>query len=215
MIKGEVVGKGGAGGEVVGEGDEVVGEGDEVVGEGGAGGAGVAAGAVDSEQEPTPDEGRPGKDAPQAKPEKQKGPPQAYTLKRPEGFSEDSEQAVADISRQLGLTNEQAQEMIDTVHPIMDAHLQKKVAAWQKAAREHPEFGGEKFDENLAIANRAVEAFVSPRLLEIMKSSGYANHPEVIDLFWRIGQAIGDDGVVRGNKPVAGKSYADILYGSD
>jgi hypothetical protein len=67
-------------------------------------------------------------------------------------------------------------------------------AAWVEASKTDPEFGGEKFAENLAIAKVARDTFGSPELKAILDVTGIGNHPAVIRAFYRVGKQISEDG---------------------
>ena len=82
---------------------------------------------------------------------------------------------------------------------------------WAQQSRADAEFGGEKLDENLAVAKKAVEALASPELKTLLEQSGLGNHPEIIRLFYRAGRSLSQDSFV-GGKPAQGQSDARRLY---
>ena len=82
----------------------------------------------------------------------------------PEGVTVDS--ALLDeatpLFKELGLTQEQAQKLVDFQAKQVQASSQSQVDAfnqlmndWQEQSRNDKEFGGDKFDENIGIARTA------------------------------------------------------------
>lgn len=157
-----------------------------------------------------------GKDKPAGAPEKYED------FKLPEGAKVD--EAVmgefATVAKELGLSQEQAQKLVDInarAQQVNFDRLQSAVDAqaekWGVDSKADKEFGGDKFDENLAVAKRALEQFGTPELKSLLEQSKLGNHPEVLRFFFRAGKAISEDGFVPG-KPgnSSGKSIAQQMY---
>jgi hypothetical protein len=145
--------------------------------------------------------------------------PESYEFQMPEGVELDK--AAADefsgIAKEYGLTQEQAQKVADVgakmVQRQLEAHA-AQVAAWTEAVKTDKEIGGDKLNENLAIARKTIDTFGSPELKNVLNQTGLGNHPEIVKLAYKIGKAISDDGFVRGGNTTAQKSAAEILYPS-
>jgi hypothetical protein len=83
---------------------------------------------------------------------------------------------------------------------------------WAETARADKEFGGDKFDENMAVAKAALDQFGTPELTAFLKKTQAESHPEVLRTFFRIGKAISQDGFVPGRSgasPSAQSMYAN------
>lgn len=122
------------------------------------------------------------------------------------------------MAKELDLTQEQAQKLIDLDAKRAQSQLDAVNAQTKKWLDELPsdkEFGGDKLKENLAIANKAVEAFGTPELKQLLNESRLGNHPELIRAFYRAGKAISQDTRFvaggSGNKPVKADA-ASALY---
>lgn len=156
-------------------------------------------------------------------------PPEEYAdFEVPEGMVIDKEVLTSfkSIAKDLGLTQEAAQKLvtfraeneIKQLGKMADAY-KERVNSWADATKNDKELGGEKMPENLAVAKKAMTAFASDGLKELMDNPGpknpnglgLGNHPEVIRLFHRIGKAISDDKMLTGN-PARTKSTAELLY---
>ena len=115
--------------------------------------------------------------------------------------SKDMPEFVA-MAKELGLSKDRAQKLLLTMVPTVRMKLQTSLesvkASWGRAARHDPEYGGEKFKENLAIANRAYQKFTTPELSRFMRQSGLFAHPDFIRMFYRMGKAMQEDTGVRG-----------------
>ncbi len=131
--------------------------------------------------------------------------PTEYTdFTMPEGVEMD-----ADLSGELkGLANEYkldqdgAQKFADLGAKLLQKQssaLADSVAQWAVDTKADKEIGGDGFDENLAIAAKARDAFGTPELTELLDGSGLGNHPEMVRWFVRVGKAIGEDRLVAGN----------------
>ena len=59
---------------------------------------------------------------------------------------------------------------------------------WVDQAKADPEIGGDKFENNLGDAKRAIKQFGTPELDEAMAVTGAGNHPEFIRFMSRVGK---------------------------
>ncbi|MHB1368640.1 MAG: hypothetical protein ACYCW7_00335 [Pseudomonadaceae bacterium] len=150
----------------------------------------------------------------QAKPE---GAPEKYEFKPVEGVTLDDAVigAFSEVAKGLNLTQDAAQKVLDKMGPVIASRQMEQIAAvqtaWADSAKADKEFGGDKLQENLGTAKKALEEFGSPELRTLLNDSGMGNHPEVIRAFYRIGKAMSQDSVVTGRTPSM-KSAADVLY---
>jgi hypothetical protein len=155
----------------------------------------------------------------EAKAETVKLAPEKYEFKAPEGvnFEPDTAKAFSEVARELDLTQEAAQKVLDKMGPAMKAQqvevLKQVTNTWHQQSLTDKEFGGEKYAENLATAKRAVDAYASPALVQLLKESGLQKHPEVIRFFYKAGQSISaDNKFVGGSGPTPEQTLSDRLY---
>ena len=123
-----------------------------------------------------------------------------FTL--PEGITLD-ETALAEAAplfKELGLNQEQAQKVIDLYAKQVQAGSESQVNAfnqlmsdWQDQSKNDKEFGGDKFEENVKIAQSAVSKYGTPELKQLLEEHGVGNHPEVIRFMVRVGQTLKED----------------------
>lgn len=145
--------------------------------------------------------------------------PESYDLQMPDGVELDTAAAeeFKGIAKEYGLTQEQAQKVADIgakmVQRQTEAH-QAQVQTWVDAVKTDKEIGGDKLNENLAIARKTIDTFGSPELKEMLNVTGIGNHPEIVKLAYKIGKAISDDGFVRGGNTSAPRSAAEVMYPS-
>lgn len=129
--------------------------------------------------------------------------PESYDLKMPEGIELDK--AAADefttIAKELKLDQAAAQKLADIAakqsQRQVEAHA-KLVESWVEQVKTDKDIGGDKLEENLGIARKALETFGTPELRDVLNASGLGNHPEVIKAFFKAGKAISEDGFVKG-----------------
>ncbi|EBF8503653.1 peptidase [Salmonella enterica subsp. enterica] len=156
------------------------------------------------------------------KDQKQEGAPEKYEFKPAEGQELDAAalEQFEPIARELNLTNEQAQKMVDLYGTkIMPMVQQQQVEAWQKTTEQwaadvkaDKEIGGDKLTGNLSAAQRALAQFGTPELKEYLEGTGLGNHPELVKAFVKIGKAMSEDGMVDGSNQ-GQRSAAEVLYG--
>jgi len=60
---------------------------------------------------------------------------------------------------------------------------------WVNQAKSDPEYGGKNFDANLQRAKIGLRKFGSPKLQKFLEESGLGSHPEMLRLFWILGQS--------------------------
>lgn len=127
------------------------------------------------------------------------GAPEKYEFKPYEGREFDPEvvNAFSGIAKELNLTQEAAQKVLDTMAPKMAERQMAQMEAirsqWTEASKSDREFGGDKITENLAVAKKALDSFGTPELRTLLNESGLGNHPEVIRFMFRAGRAISED----------------------
>lgn len=142
-----------------------------------------------------------------------KGAPDKYEFKAPEGRNFDNEviSSFSEIAKELNLSQDSAQKMLDKVGSKMverqQAHLAAISQEWAQASQADKEFGGDNIQSNLAVAKKALDAFGTPELRSLLNESGLGNHPELIRFFYRAGKSISEDqyvvtgGTTGANKP--------------
>lgn len=128
------------------------------------------------------------------------GAPEQYEqFQIPEGLTLDQDlvDKFVPIAKEIGLTQEQAQKIVDLQTAEiqrLEANQQKNwdetLRNWDKQAKVDEEFGGKDFEANLGVAREAMDAFGNEALQDAMDTSGMGNHPEMIRLLFKIGQAL-------------------------
>ena len=145
-----------------------------------------------------------------------------YEFTMPEGVEIDPETLgnLTGLSRELGLTQEQAQKIADLGAQqaqrwaaAQEQAIAEASAQWIDTVKTDKEIGGDKMAEKLAVAKRALDRFGTPELTQLLDESRLGNHPELIRAFYRAGKAISDDALVPGGRSVRGATDpAQRLY---
>lgn len=117
--------------------------------------------------------------------------PESYDLKAPEGMTLDEAAVVAitPVFKELNITNEAAQKLVEAQATIQQEQLVRQADAWLTAAKADKEVGGQAFDANSKIAQEAFAKFGTPELKTFLDQTGLGNHPELLRAFVRIGKA--------------------------
>jgi hypothetical protein len=165
----------------------------------------------------------------------------AYDIEAPEGTEID--QALLDKYgprfREAKLTNEQVQEAVNVYaearQEAADAAAKEwgeVIVGWDKAAREDPEMGGDKWDATMANVDLAFKDNTTPALVEALDQFGMGNHPELVRFAANAGKVVAErdalkdqvaklnkelgreDDVFKGKSHAAETSVEDRLYGA-
>lgn len=146
------------------------------------------------------------------------GAPEAYEpFKLPEGMEPDPALTAefSALAKSLNLTQEQAQQLADFDVKRQQggvAALEAQSQKWASDAQADKEFGGDKFAENLAISKKAMEKFAAPEFRAFLEKTKLGNHPEMLRAWFRVGQAISEDGFTTGRAGSGDKSVAQRMY---
>lgn len=142
---------------------------------------------------------------PQAE-EKPSGAPEEYAeFTAPEGGGEFDAQTLNEfksVAKELNLTQEQAQKLIDKVSPSWNQALIERVKstsqAWADKCMADPEVGGSHFQATQANVARIINTFgrtsngeIDPDIAEFINSP-MGNHPGALKLIARAGAAFGE-----------------------
>lgn len=145
-----------------------------------------------------------------------------YDLKVPEGyeFAEGELEAITEKAKELGLSNEQAQSLVEMkadwsvkAQDEAEANLGKLAESWADEVRADKEFGGDKFDESLQDVKRAMDSFADDQLKTALEETGFGNHPQLFRFVARIGKALREDGHVAGDRGNSSpRTPASVMY---
>lgn len=172
-----------------------------------------------SEASPSPGTGTPPGES------RTEGAPEQYVdFIAPEGVALNADLATdfKATAKELNLSQAAAQKLVDVMAPKIAKQQQDQMAKvvqdaqaqWTEEAKKDPEYGGAAFEENLAVARRALDTYGSKELSSLLASSGLGSHPEVVRFFVRAGKPLSPDGkLVTGTHTAAEKTPAQKLYG--
>jgi len=143
------------------------------------------------------------------------GAPESYAdFTIPEGFThnETSLAEASGIFKEIGLTQEQAQRLIDFDVKHKQADQDSSLEAWTKTMDEwrdqsasDKEFGGANFEVNIALAKKGRDAFGSEDFNQMLDVTGIGNHPEMVRFLVNIGKAVSEDNILQGSSSASSK----------
>ncbi len=143
--------------------------------------------------------------------------PEKYDLKLADGSLLDASalERIGAVARSQGLSNEEAQVLVDKQQAEVSTFIEERKAMWHKEASNDKEIGGEAFAQNAELAKRAFERVAPPGLKAEMDRTGYGNHPLVLKMFVNLGRMMADDKLVQSStQGSVSKSAAELLYPS-
>ena len=132
--------------------------------------------------------------------------------------------AFGEVAKDLDLSQDAAQKVLDKVAPVIQARQAKAIEEtkvdWANQSKSDQEFGGESLTDNLNVAKASLDTFGTDALKSLLQETGLGNHPEVIRFMYRAGKAISEDSYVGNSEGAVGKSnvpkdfnaIADSLY---
>jgi hypothetical protein len=141
------------------------------------------------------------------------------TFKDPENIDQDLLKEATEVFGESKLSVEQAQKLIQLQEKFLEkthARYHETVDGWIKEGKKDPEFGGKDYEKNMAAVNKAFTTYGSESLGKFLDDYRFGDHPEVIRMFYRIGQTLTEDskaGAGIGKKPSSdGKTLAERMY---
>lgn len=124
--------------------------------------------------------------------------PEEYEFQTPEGFKPD-EASMAEWRKRLydlGLTKTQAKRMVEEFWKEQTSALQKhqklqeeRLQTWEQETKN---LFGNRFDEAVNLSRYALKEFGSKELIDLLEESGFGNHPQVVQFFSKVGQAMAE-----------------------
>lgn len=155
--------------------------------------------------------------------------PDKYEFKVAEGLELD--QALVEqftpVAKELGLSNEQAQKLVDLYGSQIQAQHKAaveawhgQISAWGASVKADKEIGGENLQPAIRAAESVLEKFGTPELKAILgapsaenpKGMGLGNHPEVMRVLVRIGKEFNEDTLHINGGPPQITDRAKILF---
>lgn len=140
----------------------------------------------------------------------EEGEPQTLEITLPEGMEAHKGQAEAYQTHMGGwlkdnpkataadALKEAARWQAETVQKAQtdaQAAWDQQIEGWANEAKADEEIGGDAFDENVAVAKKALETYGSPELKDILDQSGLGSHKAVIAAFYKVGKELAQAGV--------------------
>lgn len=135
---------------------------------------------------------------------------EAFTM--PDGVTIDAEMlaSASPVFKDLGLTQDQAQKLVDYQASQTSAAATKQtddfnqmIDGWTTQSQNDKEFGGDKFEENVAVARQAIDKFGTPELKTLLSDHGVGSHPEVIRFMVKVGKLTAEKPIDGGGRPVS------------
>lgn len=149
---------------------------------------------------------------PEAKPDP-KAVPETYTFAAPEGYTIDSKliETAAPIFKELGLTNDQAQKLVDI-------QIAREIAAakgpadsyaatrteWQNAVKADPEISAAGLDKVKTDIGRVIATLPTDLQGDFRKAmdiTGAGDHPAMVKALWKLSELVTEGSHVTGKNP--------------
>lgn len=136
----------------------------------------------------------------------------SYAFELPEGMTlpEDTAAEVKAFAKEHNLTVKDAQKLVSLGVKQRQAEADayaKTVEGWVATVKADKDIGGDKLQENLAVAKAAIKTFGDQELTDLLDGTRYGSHPAIVRFMYKVGKALAEDSVVQGaGKPQASGS---------
>lgn len=125
---------------------------------------------------------------------------------------------LAQFASQNDMTQVQLDNALQYFGAYNKASTDSQAQFLEKQGEEHTEKWGDQKEYNLALVRRALsQNDPDGTLKDMLNTTGYGNHPAVLDFFLKIGNSMKEGGFISGavHTPTGGKkSAAQTLFGS-
>lgn len=143
-------------------------------------------------------------------------------------FDEELEKKFAPVARKLNLSQSSVEMLMDIAYDMSKKQNErfakdeqdkqseciKNYSKMFEEDSELPDQNSSGLQEYMKIADYAYNRFASPSLKETLKETGLIYHPEMIKMFYKIGELAQEDNLAYNPKPVIEElTPAQILYG--
>ena len=107
-----------------------------------------------------------------------------------------------EFAHDTGLTQDQANNILKLYGDIQEEQEESQQNGLEElrtnTTMELQKEWGKNFDGKMDYAKRAFAQFASPELSQLMDESGMGNHPEMLRVFAKVGELMGEDSLVVG-----------------
>lgn len=130
------------------------------------------------------------------------GAPETYEFKAPDGMELDAAlvEAVTPVLKDLNLTNEQAQKLVDFYADHEKARAESQVeawktqlATWRDEVKADPEIGGKNYEASVRAAQTVIARFGDDQLKKDLATYRIGNMPSLIRLLAKAGRGMAED----------------------
>lgn len=108
--------------------------------------------------------------------------------------------------------DKQAERVVQEGQNMIAEH-NKRIEGWLNEAKADEEIGGDKFDENISVALKALKTWGSDNLRKELDQTGLGNHPDLLKFLVRAGKSLQSGDVLGPGGPGGKKKFTDALYG--
>lgn len=145
------------------------------------------------------------------------------------GWDEELMNKLSPLAQKLNLSQESLEMLLDIALEMSQkqkmayekdeiAKYQDNVMGYNKLFNEDselPSANSLQLRQYMQLANNAYSEFTSPKLKEILEKTGLVYHPELIKMFYKIGELSQEDNLSHCGKPAIEElTPAQILYGN-
>jgi hypothetical protein len=129
-----------------------------------------------------------------------------------EGLPPVSEEMINSFAKpafvKIGLTPQQAQETLNLFGEYMARQKRDAADVYIKGQEVLENNWGLNFDANVGLAQRALRKYASEGLLQLLGETQLDMHPDMIDMMYKIGSQVAEDGLIEGSEVTAPNTEA-------
>lgn len=147
-----------------------------------------------------------------------------YEFETSESFDSEFIDSYKNVAKDLSLSQENAQKVLDTFSKYETDRINKTANMWLEQTKADKEIGGENLEKSKSLVKKALSAFASPQLKEFLTKGAIGNNPEVIRFLVNVGKSVSEDTtIIQGgstrqqvsdpNQPATFESFVVSNYG--
>lgn len=178
---------------------------------------------TDSEEEvATSEEETEEADSEETKEDQPEGTDYKLELSKDSSLKDDDLKEIEAFAKEHKLSEEAAKTLLGKQDSIVSKFVesqktlvQETLGQWRDAVINDPLLGGDNLLETSENAKRATQAYGNDKFVDMLRDSGYGDHPEVVRFLSKIGTNLKDDTLVMPGSKATVKTIEERFYGNN
>ena len=131
-------------------------------------------------------------------------------------------QEVEALAKENNLSKDQANKLLELQEKALSKLVDEQNSQWEKEREEwretvmnHKELGGDNLPVVAETSRRLIEKYASEDFINILRETGYGDHPEFVSFVYKVGKAMSNDSLIMPKTQQPRKSTEELFYGQE